>query len=115
MSDSVAYPAISPNVVETIGLDESEFAIWNGLQTVGFSVEVECRKSVPARLPLGCHAYNAWRRCKQKAAVDREDYELSPWIKCPMPGCQFIWCKKCNQEARIERPSCVHRVANERS
>ncbi|EJD48576.1 hypothetical protein AURDEDRAFT_60852 [Auricularia subglabra TFB-10046 SS5] len=71
---------ISPHVVETIGLDESEFAIWNGLQIVGFSVEVECRK------------------CNHKVPVDREDYEMSPWIKCPMPGCKYIWCKKCNQE-----------------
>ncbi|KZW03706.1 hypothetical protein EXIGLDRAFT_709364 [Exidia glandulosa HHB12029] len=72
--------ALSPHLVDNIGLTMEQFSLWNDLQISGLSVEMECQK------------------CKKKMKVDREDYNAAEHIACPMQGCHYVWCKKCNQE-----------------
>lgn len=40
-------------------------------------------------------------RCRRAAFVDREEYEHSKIILCPLPSCGFRWCKECSKE--VER------------
>ena len=34
-------------------------------------------------------------RCKRSAFVDRPEYQESRILACPLPGCNYAWCKSC--------------------
>lgn len=36
-------------------------------------------------------------RCKQSFSVDRQDFEGTDTISCPLRRCDHIWCKQCQQ------------------
>lgn len=46
----------------------------------------------------------AFIRCKQSAFVYRQDVDDTPTIACPLPGCNYIWCKTCQQAIEIGGP-----------
>ncbi|KAF9531707.1 hypothetical protein CPB83DRAFT_786403 [Crepidotus variabilis] len=37
-------------------------------------------------------------RCKQEMYVDREQFEANDIVSCPLPSCQYSWCKSCSKE-----------------
>jgi len=39
-------------------------------------------------------------RCKQTMRVDRESYQTLNIVMCPLPRCQYRWCKFCRKEVR---------------
>ena len=43
-------------------------------------------------------------RCNRSAFVDREDYNDMPNIACPLPDCDYIWCKSCHGCIEIGGP-----------
>ena len=43
-------------------------------------------------------------RCKQSVFVYRQDVEDTETIACPLPGCNYIWCKACQQAIEIGGP-----------
>lgn len=70
---------IDSRFVRIIGLTEREYLEFQRLELSKFSVSVTCR------------------RCKRSALVDRSEYGAAKTVTCPLPRCNFAWCKKCNQ------------------
>lgn len=78
-------------LVETIGLDEQEYATYVELSLASLSVMVHCRK------------------CQRAAFVMRADLESQEnEISCPLPDCDYKWCKNCNKslEEGQDKHSC---------
>jgi hypothetical protein len=44
------------------------------------------------------------RRCRRTAFVDRQEYEATQIIICPLPNCIAMWCKFCQQDVEIGGP-----------
>ncbi|KAB5588675.1 E3 ubiquitin-protein ligase [Ceratobasidium theobromae] len=78
--DSETQGRVSQDLVETIGLDEQEYATYVELSLASLSVMVHCRK------------------CQRAAFVVRADLESQEKvISCPLPDCAHKWCKNCNK------------------
>ncbi|KAI0796933.1 hypothetical protein C8Q75DRAFT_802600 [Abortiporus biennis] len=77
---------LTSDVVQQIGISEREFAIFTELELAAFSVLLHCR------------------RCKNAVFVDKQEYEASDIIVCPLPGCNNAWCKNCSQTIQIGGP-----------
>ncbi|KAF8677718.1 Ring finger [Rhizoctonia solani] len=76
-------------LVEIIGLDEREYATYVELSLASLSVMVHCRK------------------CQRAAFVMRADLESEMEITCPLPDCDYKWCKNCNKPIEgDEKHSC---------
>lgn len=43
-------------------------------------------------------------RCQQTAFVDRDEYDAQAVIVCPLPGCNYAWCKACSRAIEIGGP-----------
>ena len=43
-------------------------------------------------MPTDCHF-----RCKRSVLVDRQEHEESQILICPLPDCNYSWCKACQQ------------------
>lgn len=43
-------------------------------------------------------------RCKESVFVDRAEYEAAPILVCPLPKCNYAWCKACQQAIVIDGP-----------
>ena len=43
-------------------------------------------------------------RCQQSVFVDREEHQEERLLVCPLPGCNYVWCKACQQEITIGGP-----------
>ena len=43
-------------------------------------------------------------RCQRSVHVDRQEYEESRMLVCPLPDCNHIWCKACQQSFTIGDP-----------
>ncbi|CAE6369143.1 unnamed protein product [Rhizoctonia solani] len=77
------------DLVEIIGLDESEYATYVELSLASLSVMVHCHK------------------CQRAAFVMRADLESEMEITCPLPDCNYKWCKNCNKPIEgDEKHSC---------
>ncbi len=37
-------------------------------------------------------------RCGQSSYFDREGFNEAQNVQCPMEGCAYAWCKRCQQE-----------------
>ncbi|KZT29351.1 hypothetical protein NEOLEDRAFT_1128071 [Neolentinus lepideus HHB14362 ss-1] len=72
---------ISNVLAQQIGLSEEDFQTFIEFELTAFSILMHCRK------------------CKQSVFVDRTEYNETEIVTCPLPGCQYTWCKQCSQEA----------------
>ncbi|KAJ3555966.1 hypothetical protein NM688_g2287 [Phlebia brevispora] len=70
-------------LAQNLGLTEAEYAVFTELQLAAFSVQLQCRK------------------CRKSAYVDREEYDAEETIACPLPGCNYVWCKACSREIEV--------------
>ncbi|KAG8691762.1 hypothetical protein FRC11_010633 [Ceratobasidium sp. 423] len=70
--------SVGQDLVEMIGLDEQEYATYVELSLASLSIMVDCRK------------------CQRAAFVMRTDLESETEITCPLPDCDYKWCKNCN-------------------
>jgi hypothetical protein len=43
-------------------------------------------------------------RCSQSIFVDKQDVQTSDTIRCPLPRCNYTWCKICHQEVNNTGP-----------
>ncbi|KAG1730054.1 hypothetical protein EDB19DRAFT_1741415 [Suillus lakei] len=77
---------ISGLLVQQIGIDERQYAIWEEMELGQFSVLLHCRK------------------CQRSVPVDRQEHDESRMLVCPLPGCGHIWCKACQQSFTIGDP-----------
>ncbi|KAL5633431.1 hypothetical protein ACGC1H_003801 [Rhizoctonia solani] len=81
--------SVGQNLVETIGLDEQEYATYVELSLASLSTMVHCRK------------------CQRAAFVVRADLESETEITCPLPDCDYKWCQNCNKPIEgEEKHSC---------
>ncbi|KAF8185180.1 hypothetical protein BJ912DRAFT_973830 [Pholiota molesta] len=67
-------------MIQTLGLGEAELAVFYELQLSAHSVAIHCQ------------------RCKETIFVDRGDYQQTKIIECPLPRCNYLWCKLCQRE-----------------
>ncbi|KAF8838980.1 hypothetical protein BDN67DRAFT_823371 [Paxillus ammoniavirescens] len=70
---------ISGLLVELLGISEEQYKTWEEMEMAQFSVLVNCRK------------------CQNSAFVDRNDLEATDEVRCPVLGCDHVWCRKCQQ------------------
>ncbi|KAG1755277.1 uncharacterized protein EDB91DRAFT_1098167 [Suillus paluster] len=78
--------AISGLLVQQIGVDERQYAIWEEMELSQLSVLLHCRK------------------CQRSVPVDKGEHEESRLLICPLPDCSHIWCKACQQSITIGGP-----------
>lgn len=80
---------ISRELVELAGADGDILSEWSRVELASVSVAVEC--------PL----------CHNVSHVDREDYDTTLFLWCPLKTCPGYWCKTCSQPAeRGKRHTC---------
>ncbi|TFK72289.1 hypothetical protein BDN72DRAFT_792665 [Pluteus cervinus] len=70
---------ITENLIQILGIPEAQFAIFEEMQLVMYSVPVRC----PG--------------CRRSVNIDRQEYEENAILACPLPGCNYGWCKNCQQ------------------
>ncbi|KIK79407.1 hypothetical protein PAXRUDRAFT_834120 [Paxillus rubicundulus Ve08.2h10] len=75
-------------LVESLGVSEEQYKTWEEMEMAQFSVLVNCRK------------------CQNSAFVDRGDHEATNELRCPVLGCDHVWCRKCQQS--IDPNSTTH-------
>lgn len=78
--------AISGLLVQQIGVDERQYAIWEDMELSQLSVLLHCRK------------------CQRSVPVDKQEHDESSMLVCPLPDCNHIWCKACQQSFVIGGP-----------
>ncbi|OAX32978.1 hypothetical protein K503DRAFT_701185 [Rhizopogon vinicolor AM-OR11-026] len=74
---------ISGLVVQLIGVDEQQYAIWEEMELGQYSVLIYCRQ------------------CGRSVSVDKQEHEASQTLICPLPNCNYRWCKACQQPIPI--------------
>ncbi|KAJ6488102.1 hypothetical protein DFH09DRAFT_1252788 [Mycena vulgaris] len=77
---------ITDDLVQMLGLSDQEYQILQELQIASLSILLHCRK------------------CTQSVFVDRAEYEAAPILVCPLPRCNYAWCKACQQAIVMDGP-----------
>ncbi|KAJ7117677.1 hypothetical protein C8R44DRAFT_832346 [Mycena epipterygia] len=80
------YPVITDDLVQMLGLNDKEYQIHQELQIASLSILLHCQK------------------CKESVFVDRAEYEAAPILVCPLPRCNYAWCKACQQTIPMDGP-----------
>jgi hypothetical protein len=94
---------ITDDLVQLLGLDDKEYQILQELQIATLSILLHCRQyvnSVNFRFKSNIFC----SRCKESVFVDREEYEAAQILVCPLPRCNYAWCKACQQAIAIDGP-----------
>jgi len=73
-------------LVQQVGITEQQYETWVELEMAAFSALLYCRK------------------CKRSVFVDKEDLEDTDTISCPLPECDHVWCKACQQSISQDGP-----------
>jgi len=68
---------IPTSMAEILGLSEEQYIMWEKLDLAQYSVWIDCP------------------HCRQSSLVDRDDFQGSTELQCPLPTCGGMWCKKC--------------------
>ncbi|KAI0250869.1 hypothetical protein BJV78DRAFT_525543 [Lactifluus subvellereus] len=81
---------VSQPIALDLGLTDQQYSIWTEVEMTAFSVLLSCRK------------------CQQSMFVARDEHEEAKIIVCPLPGCNHLWCKQCQQtiETKGSKHSC---------
>ncbi|KAJ7066410.1 hypothetical protein C8F01DRAFT_1123157 [Mycena amicta] len=77
---------VTDNLVQILGLSDAQYQILQELQIASLSTLIHCRK------------------CKEGVFVDRGEHDAAENIACPLPRCNFVWCKACQQEITMGGP-----------
>ncbi|KAH9894465.1 hypothetical protein C8Q73DRAFT_695663 [Cubamyces lactineus] len=70
---------IDDEAIRQLGLTEEQYVVFVEMQMLRYSILMHCRK------------------CTQSVFVDKEEYQTTNIIHCPLAGCGYIWCKQCSQ------------------
>ncbi|TFK72290.1 hypothetical protein BDN72DRAFT_816260 [Pluteus cervinus] len=70
---------ITEGVILLLGVPEEEFMIFEELQLNEFSVPIDCRG------------------CKRSVKFDRQQFQETEILTCPLFDCGYHWCKTCQQ------------------
>ncbi|KAH9059758.1 hypothetical protein EDB87DRAFT_741018 [Lactarius vividus] len=71
---------VTRELVLDIGITEEQYETWVEMEMSEFFVLQHCRK------------------CTHSSFFDREQLNEARNLRCPMPDCNFVWCKECQQE-----------------
>ncbi|KAI0824763.1 hypothetical protein BC628DRAFT_1419870 [Trametes gibbosa] len=71
---------VDDEAIQQLGLTEQQYEIFVEMQMNKFSTILDCRG------------------CNETFFVDREEYQNSEIIHCPLKGCGYVWCKLCSQK-----------------
>jgi len=77
---------VSQSLALNLGLTDEQFSIWTEMEMVVFSVLLHCRK------------------CQRSMFVARDEHEEASVIACPLPDCNHVWCKQCQQSIDFNGP-----------
>jgi hypothetical protein len=88
-------------MAQQIGLTDSEADLFYELEMGAFSVPFHCRKYVPGVL---LDADLTRDRCGRDAFVDKTEYQEAKVVACPLPKCNYAWCKACSRELDFAGP-----------
>ncbi|KAI0663237.1 hypothetical protein C8Q70DRAFT_501362 [Cubamyces menziesii] len=69
---------IDDEAIRQLGLTEHQYVVFVEMQMLRYSILMHCRK------------------CTQSVFVDKEEYQATNIIHCPLAGCGYIWCKQCS-------------------
>jgi hypothetical protein len=70
---------VTDALVRQADITEKQYKIWVELEMARFSVPLHCRK------------------CNRSFNMDRQYFEQTNTISCPLWECNYIWCKQCQQ------------------
>ncbi|KAI0326656.1 hypothetical protein GY45DRAFT_1328612 [Cubamyces sp. BRFM 1775] len=70
---------LDDEAVRHLGLTEEQYVVFVEMQMLRYSILMHCRK------------------CTQSVFVDKEEYQATNILHCPLAGCGYIWCKQCSQ------------------
>ena len=97
--------AITSSLIIDIGVSQQYFQIFEELEMSRFSILLHCRKcdisGFYAPSPI---LTAALVRCKRSVFVDRSEHQESRTLVCPLPGCNYAWCKSCQMAIDIGGP-----------
>jgi len=71
--------SITESLVHQVGIPNKEYVIFEEMQLSSVSIHVTCRG------------------CSKEVFIDRKEYEAASQLMCPLPGCNYSWCKACQQ------------------
>ncbi|EIW81361.1 hypothetical protein CONPUDRAFT_137352 [Coniophora puteana RWD-64-598 SS2] len=74
-------------LVEQIGVNQDQYSIWTEMELAQFSILIHCRG------------------CKRSVFIDRQDHDDTKMLACPLPRCNYVWCKACQCSIQIGGPS----------
>ncbi|OBZ76589.1 hypothetical protein A0H81_03829 [Grifola frondosa] len=88
---SMVMSATDPGVVDEVmltqlGLSQEQYDIFVEMQLAAFSIIIHCR------------------RCKESIFVDKNEYQETEILVCPLQRCNYTWCKACSQQIDIGGP-----------
>ncbi|KJA21609.1 hypothetical protein HYPSUDRAFT_684903 [Hypholoma sublateritium FD-334 SS-4] len=87
IEDKTTHPSmVDDKMLRILGLGESELDLFYELQLAAHSIAIHCQ------------------RCKETMFVDRRDYQETNIIECPLPRCNYIWCKHCHAGVKPKGP-----------
>ncbi|KAN0119147.1 hypothetical protein V8E52_004594 [Russula decolorans] len=71
---------VTQNLALEIGITQEQYEVWTEMEMAEFFVLLQCRK------------------CGRSSYLDREGFNEARNLHCPMEGCNYVWCKECQQE-----------------
>ena len=93
---TIRSEAITSSLIIDIGVPQRYFQIFEELELSCFSILLHCRKYDVVDFEISSRTLTATLvRCKRSAFVDRSEYQESHILACPLPGCNYAWCKSC--------------------
>ncbi|KAI0259086.1 hypothetical protein BC834DRAFT_974597 [Gloeopeniophorella convolvens] len=77
---------VSQPLALDLGLTDEQYSIWTEMEMVTFSVLLSCRK------------------CQRSMFVARDEHDEARILACPLPDCNYAWCKQCQQGINFDGP-----------
>lgn len=88
--------AINGSLITDIGVSQHHFQIFEEMELSSFSILLHCRRWCFADLWTSLYVLTTFCvRCKRSVFVERLEYQESSILVCPLPKCNYAWCKSC--------------------
>ncbi|KXN84683.1 putative E3 ubiquitin-protein ligase ARI9 [Leucoagaricus sp. SymC.cos] len=84
--DNLKPGVVDDFLIQQIGVSDDDYRIFEELQIASYCVPLHCR------------------RCKKTMLVVRQELDETKILSCPWPGCNYVWCKACQQAVEVGGP-----------
>ncbi|KAF9054480.1 hypothetical protein BJ165DRAFT_1439171 [Panaeolus papilionaceus] len=85
-AEGIKEATVELDDIASLGLSAEELDVFQELQLAVHSILVHCRK------------------CRESIFIDRQEYTTATTLYCPLPRCDHLWCKLCQQSIPITGP-----------